>query len=283
MGWKADVREKAKAAGYNHIKWYDGKAFADNGKGTPGTWYYKEGKVEEQPEGIARYADYRPGGVSLAAEKKAAEAKTQAGTTVTSGKTVTPGIIDGTLSMRVNGILPSKGSVWYIDPEDTTLTIKTVSELQGLGGKATGAIVLGTDKVALNTVAYGTYSDLTSESATTVLSVSDFPSLTGDGMVLKYQVIPATSRAAAFAAYKPDKALKYGTVHVATAGKKVSETPSDKEETPKVVTAGASKLGAIAEAALGVVKDHPRESFAAAIVASIIAFAGTRRHTRTRL
>lgn len=205
------------------------------------------------------------------------------------------GFVDGVLQIRVNGLLPSKAGVWYIDPLDASIRIDTKAELEGRGGKATGAIVLGTDKVALNTVAFGTYRDLTVERKTTTIMVQDFESLTTDkGLPLMYQVIQANNRANAFAAYDPAKAVKYGSVVVAKAGQDIEHPPTDEPDQPvnggngksdepvKVIVAG---VGGYLDQIKGWIMAHKAESAmigVAAVGYYIVAKTGNKGYRRDR-
>jgi hypothetical protein len=248
--------------------------------------YTKATHVKTPEELASEYEAKQSGGAATVSTPKNGD--TQKVTT----EPAPAGFLDGVLSIRVNGILPSKGGVWYIDPLDTTITIKTTAELEGRGGKATGAIVLGTDKVALNTVAFGTYSELRSESKTTVIQTQDFASLkTAQGLMLKYQVIEANNRATAFAAYKPDKAAKYGSIVVAKAGQDIpTPTPSpepkpvkgdDGEGTVPVLIAGTQDY--LAQAYSWIMGHKLIAAGAVVVAGTYYVVFNTGNHTRHRL
>lgn len=183
--------------------------------------------------------------------------------------TVVKGIMDGTVSIRINGELPSTGKKWTFDPLLSQLSVRTVSEIDTHGGKVTGGVVIGTQKQAISVVAWGTYQGTKTETNTMVIDVRDFPELKGSGLQIKYQFVEEPSRGDAFAAYVPSKALLYGTVFVPSAEAPLTGDNGDKADVPKddvvtVVTAGASKLWSPVQAWIDT---HPGESIAIACIA----------------
>jgi hypothetical protein len=136
--------------------------------------------------------------------------------TVSADEKPMKGYFDGVVKMRLNGRLPTSDRRWIIDPVLDDVEIQTVSTVRGLGGKATGAVVLGTDDPkmpAINVVAFGTFGVEDQEIKTrSKIKISDFIG-TDHELPIKFQLIEGVpNRQQAFSLYDPSKAKHYATI-----------------------------------------------------------------------
>jgi hypothetical protein len=135
--------------------------------------------------------------------------------TTSAKATSSTGVLDGTLAIRLNGRLQTKDREWLIDPAMEQVRLDVTAEVRGLGGKATGAIVLGTsdrNKPAISVVVFGTYG-VEDEEIKKRIVLNPYDWAEKGRVNIRYQVMgQVPTRAQAFALYDASKALNYATI-----------------------------------------------------------------------
>jgi hypothetical protein len=167
-------------------------------------------KAEKYEAGVTQaVADKQP--ITHTAEEKPTNGTVSAGST--SSKTT--GVLDGVLAIRLNRRLPTKDREWIIDPAMKSVVLDVTAEVRGLGGKATGAIVLGTDdptKPAMDVVVFGTFG-VEDEKVTKRVTIDPNDWAVKGRANIRYQVMgQVPTRSQAFALYDSKKALNYATI-----------------------------------------------------------------------